>query len=389
MTREETWQRLVELGSVEGKVPIGPFRLVGFNLEGIGLRGADLMGADLVGANLEGADLVGTNLTGAYLMGAVLIGTNLIGANLVGANLVGANLMGADLREANLMEANLMEANLRGANLRGANLRGANLEGADLMEANLIVADLRGAIFEGAIFKGAAIEGAILEGTEKSAIDILTHRSEKKVSIIFEPFTISSDEGVDLLLSLSGLYRVIGGEGLIISGCREIIPVTPTMKRLLSKQRLSPSDKSLIVETKRKLRIDIAGTNSETFDRLFTRFTEMISGTVDSLSQSNVSDRSEKGSMQVMSLTQDFFEAKLHKQSLDNLKIMAEIEENYALEEEKMVSAKENSHETQILRIDNAIKNLKGILDSFSKHIGAYRDKAGNLKIDISVKETS
>ena len=324
MTREETWQRLVELGSVEGNVPIGPFKLVGFNLEGIGLRGADFMGADLVGANL----------------------------------------MGADLREA-------------------------NLEGADLMEANLIVADLRGAIFEGAIFKGAAFEGAVLEGSEKSAIDILTHRSEKKVSIIFEPSAISSDEAVDLLLSLSGLYRVIGDEGLIISGCREIIPVTPTIKRLLSKQRLSPSDKKLIVETKKKLRIDIAGTNSETFDRLFTRFTEMISGTVDSLSQSNVSDRSEKGSMQVMSLTQDFFEAKLHKQSLENLKIMAEIEENYASEEEKMLSAKENSHETQILRIDNAIKNLKGILDSFSKHIGAYRDKAGNLKIDISVKETS
>jgi Pentapeptide repeats (8 copies) len=388
MTREEIWRTLVELGSVEGEMPVGPFKLVGLNLEGIGLRKADLRGADLVGANLRGADLVGTNLMEAYLMGTTLVGANLIGANLMGTTLVGANLRGADLREANLMEANLMEANLRGANLRGANLREANLEGADLMEANLMVADLRGAIFEGAVCKGAVFEGAVFEGTEKSVIDILSHTSEKKVAIIFEPSTISGDEVVDLLVSLSGLYRAIGGDGLTISGCREIIPVTPTIKRLLSKQRLSPSDKKLMVMTKRKLQIDLAGTNPETFDWLFTEFTEMISGTVDALLQSDSLVGGEKGSMQVMSLTQDFFEAKLQKHSLENLEIMAEIEEDYASEEEKIVSAGETHHETRIINIDNAIKKLRGIVDSFSKQIRAYRDKAGNLKIDISVRET-
>jgi uncharacterized protein YjbI with pentapeptide repeats len=87
MTREETWQRLVELKAVSDEMPVGTFKLVE---------------ADLAGANLRGANLAGANLAGA----------NLRGANLTGADLQGADLQGADLREAALCDCNFNNARI-------------------------------------------------------------------------------------------------------------------------------------------------------------------------------------------------------------------------------------------------------------------------------------
>ena len=87
MTRDETIQRLQELG-IENPV----------DAEGrIVLRGAYLRGAYLRGAYLTYA-----NLRGAYLTGANLGDANLTYANLTGADLTGAYLRGAYLTDANL-----------------------------------------------------------------------------------------------------------------------------------------------------------------------------------------------------------------------------------------------------------------------------------------------
>ena len=75
MTREETIERLKELG-VENPV----------DEEGrINLAGADLQGADLTRAHLAHAHLAGANLTRTQLQGTVLAGANLYRADLTGA----------------------------------------------------------------------------------------------------------------------------------------------------------------------------------------------------------------------------------------------------------------------------------------------------------------
>jgi hypothetical protein len=106
MNRQETHQRLIEIGSAAERLPIDGQ----FNLSGADLREANLSWADLSGADLSEADLRGADLSWA---------------NLSGADLSGANLRGADLRGANLREADLRWADLSGAVLSGANLRGA------------------------------------------------------------------------------------------------------------------------------------------------------------------------------------------------------------------------------------------------------------------------
>ena len=66
MNKEETRQRLIELG-------IAPEMVVGgvWDVRGADLTGANLTGADLSNANLTDVDLSGVNLTGANLRGAI------------------------------------------------------------------------------------------------------------------------------------------------------------------------------------------------------------------------------------------------------------------------------------------------------------------------------
>lgn len=122
MNREETKQRLIELG-------IEPDRLEG---DVWNLRGVDLSVANLSGFILYNADLSGADLTFAILSNA-----DLSGVDLTDANLSRASLRSADLTDANLSGANLTGANLRGATLRKTNLRGADLLGGDLRGADL------------------------------------------------------------------------------------------------------------------------------------------------------------------------------------------------------------------------------------------------------------
>ena len=100
MTKQETREKLVELGIDKDKVKI--FNLSGANLSRANLRGADLSRANLSRANLSDADLYGADLSRA-------------------------DLRGADLSRANLRDANLSDADLYGANLRGADLYGAKI----------------------------------------------------------------------------------------------------------------------------------------------------------------------------------------------------------------------------------------------------------------------
>jgi uncharacterized protein YjbI with pentapeptide repeats len=390
MTKEETWQRLIKISVVAGEMPYGPFKLRGANLEGAELKGAELKGADLIGANLRGANLVGANLVGSYLMGAYLIGSYLIGAYLEGAYLMVADLREADLREAILERTDLVEANLRGANLRGANLRGTNLRGADLREADLTVADLRGADLEGANLEGANLEGADLEGAGRAAIDRSARGGDKKISIIFEPFGISNDEVLDLLLSLSELCRAISGEGLVIRSGHEIVPVTTPVKSLLMHQRLSTQDKRLIKETRRKLQIDLAGKNPETFDQKFTELKDLIFGTFESLLESKGAEIVRADAKDIPYCTKDFIKTIFQKPSLEKLKIMSEIEERFASAEEKIAAAQKIFHEAPAVKTDNALHKLKGIFEiySVSNQMMACSNEVGVPVIEISAKET-
>jgi uncharacterized protein YjbI with pentapeptide repeats len=191
VTREETWQRLIEYNVVTGNIPTGFERwnlrgadLIGANLSGADLFRADLReailgSADLSGANLgevvlidadvSGANLSRANLSGADLRDAALLRTNLSGANLSSANLFGTDLKynefsGVDLSGAKLGYSNLFGANLSGVNLRNAYLNGANLIHANLSDTNLSGADLFGANLRGAILISADLSGANLFG---------------------------------------------------------------------------------------------------------------------------------------------------------------------------------------------------------------------------------
>ena len=70
MTREETIERLKELGVANPVDEEGQIVLRGADLRGANLRGALLQGADLRNADLRGTDLRGAGLRGANLRGA-------------------------------------------------------------------------------------------------------------------------------------------------------------------------------------------------------------------------------------------------------------------------------------------------------------------------------
>ena len=120
MNREETKQRLIELG-------IEPDRLKN---DVWNLRGVDLSVANLSGFILYNADLSGADLSGATLSNADLRRANLSRADLSGADLSGADLSGADLSGAIMNWVNLSRADLSGADLSGADLSGPDLSGA-------------------------------------------------------------------------------------------------------------------------------------------------------------------------------------------------------------------------------------------------------------------
>jgi hypothetical protein len=68
MNREETRQRLIDLGIIAERLPIdGQFNLRRADLSRADLRRADLSRADLRGADLSGANLSGANLSWANL----------------------------------------------------------------------------------------------------------------------------------------------------------------------------------------------------------------------------------------------------------------------------------------------------------------------------------
>ena len=225
MTREETWQRLVELRVVKGDMPKGAWVLVEKNLRGANLSGANLCGANLSGTNLSGTNLRDSSLTGsdmghidlcrAVLIGADLRGVSLIGADLNHADMIGADLSwatlneanlrgvnlrdadmrksdlrnsdlfksdmsGVDLRWANISSANLYEANLSRANLIEANLSNANLNGAILLDANLNRAVLSQAILTGSVFHGVSTSGWKIDGVTAKYMYFTANIENKK-----------------------------------------------------------------------------------------------------------------------------------------------------------------------------------------------------------------
>lgn len=120
MNREETKQKLIELGITPEMLEGDVWDLRCVDLRNETLSGFILYNADLSGANLSGANLTVANLSRANLSDAVLTVANLSRVNLTGANLTGADLRGADLSDANLSGADLSNANLTDVDLSGA-----------------------------------------------------------------------------------------------------------------------------------------------------------------------------------------------------------------------------------------------------------------------------
>jgi hypothetical protein len=122
VTREKTWQKLLNLGVVSGGIAGGQWDLSDADLRGANLTGTNLAEAKLTGAELTGVDLSYANLRAANLTEADLRGANLTGANLTGARLVIADLTGAYLIDAILIRTDLTKAILNGADIDNANL---------------------------------------------------------------------------------------------------------------------------------------------------------------------------------------------------------------------------------------------------------------------------
>ncbi len=202
MTREQTWEKLVEVGIVEGRMPTGPWDLSetifpvadlrGIDLSGTVLCRADFRKANLPKANLSGADFRKANLLGVYLFEADMRDTNLRRANLFQCSLHGADLRRADLRNTNLSNANLTNADLRGAdlskaylveaNLSGANLTKSNLKGADLSTSTLVEADLTAAVLSGACIDNANLSNWIIGGVVCTHIVQMKSGTQKRVT---------------------------------------------------------------------------------------------------------------------------------------------------------------------------------------------------------------
>jgi uncharacterized protein YjbI with pentapeptide repeats len=192
MNREETWQRLVDLGCVEGEMPNSRWNLNDVDLSGVNLKYSDLSGADLHQANMKGIDLTGANVSDAHLNMAILenahlTDTNLSNAILMHASLSSAGLLGTNLSKAYLYEANLaqitsnsanfVEADLRKANLYssdfyGTNFSHANLSNATMVEANLVNSNFSGANLSNANIKSANLRGADLSNADLSNADL-------------------------------------------------------------------------------------------------------------------------------------------------------------------------------------------------------------------------
>jgi hypothetical protein len=165
MTKKETWQKLLKLGLVFGKMPDGKWNIGGMGAANEhGMRGFDLGGADFSEASLgagdfSGAILINANFSGTELYEAKFIKTNLNGANLTRTSLDDADLSLADLSDANLSFAFLLYANLSAANLKGAKLQESILDEVNLNRANLSRADITGSTFWGVSTAGWKIEG--------------------------------------------------------------------------------------------------------------------------------------------------------------------------------------------------------------------------------------
>lgn len=165
LTREETWQRLVELGGVSGRMPDGLWNFAGVDLTLVDLSKTNFSNAYLPGAFLAGANLSGANLSGANLRASFLVGTNLSGTNLKDANLRDADLLMANLRGADLSGANLGRADLSNADLSNTNLCGAILDGVNFKEATLIKADLSNSFMIDTNFNYTDLSGSSIVGS--------------------------------------------------------------------------------------------------------------------------------------------------------------------------------------------------------------------------------
>jgi len=151
LSKEETWNRLVEIGVVKGDMPPGLWILYGASLREADLNGANLSKANLGRANLMYAELRGADLSEASLTSATLYKTDLRGANLCSAFLTGAFLESANLSGANLSGANLERATLVSTNLEMTNLSGCHIFGVsvwklrlnkDTKQSDLVISDI-------------------------------------------------------------------------------------------------------------------------------------------------------------------------------------------------------------------------------------------------------
>jgi uncharacterized protein YjbI with pentapeptide repeats len=148
VTREESWQKLVELKLVQGALPA----------EGIAIHQANLEYQ-----LLEGLALPRTRLGRSRFHCVSFKGTDLQQSRLYFNVFLRVDFSGADLREADLRRSVFSQCNFAGADLRGA--------------------DLRGSDFERTSFEGARLEGArLLKDPQPAVVAVLSPEQQQALA---------------------------------------------------------------------------------------------------------------------------------------------------------------------------------------------------------------
>lgn len=74
-----------------------------------------------------------------------------------------------------------------------------------------------------------------------------------------------------------------------------------------------------------KLKIDLVGKNQEVFNRLFTKLTNTIIDSLNSISEKEITENSKDTIKDYVSVAQEFIQAKLQKPSIENENYLADI----------------------------------------------------------------
>jgi hypothetical protein len=140
-------------------------------------------------------------------------------------------------------------------------------------------------------------------------------------------------------------------------------------------------------EEKEIINLDIGGNKTDIFNRLFSKLTLVIEESISSLSSKKSISKDAKETVDdVLTIAQNYLEAKIQKPSIENQKILAEIRVQFATADEKSANAQKLRLEAESIAIDNEMKKLEAAtrMITLLKKLKIYNDENENLLIDFS-----